>query len=343
VVAGGVEDLTSTWLAWALDAEIRSVTAEPIGTGQTGASFRLRLDTECGRSTVVAKLARGDAAARRRVANGYRREVGFYTQLASTLDVRAPRCWYGAVADDALLFTLLLEDLAPRVPGRQSEGATIAQAEPAVRNLARLHASRWNDDTLFDLTFVPRDGEATATFLGGLAISATRKFLARYEAELDAKDMATLEEASRAVSTWLLARPRPFAVVHGDYRLDNLMFPPEGDDVVAVDWQTLTIGPPLRDLSYFLGTSLAAAERRAAEESLLGIYHAGLVERGVHDYDLERCFADYRLGHLQGPMITVIGWMYATSERSDESDRMFLAMARRSCDAIRDHDSIGAL
>ena len=42
-------------------------------------------------------------------------------------------------------------------------------------------------------------------------------------------------------------------------------------------------------------------------------------------------------------MITVIGCMYATAERSDAADRMFLAMIHRACAAIQDLDSIGAM
>jgi hypothetical protein len=34
-------------------------------------------------------------------------------------------------------------------------------------------------------------------------------------------------------------------------------------------------------------------------------------------------------------MITVLGCLYATGTRSDTSDAMFVAMARRSCAAIR--------
>ena len=69
-------------------------------------------------------------------------------------------------------------------------------------------------------------------------------------------------------------------------------------------------------------------------------YHAALVERGVTGYDADRCWDDYRLGHLQGPMIGTIGCIYASGEQNERSDAMFLAMARRSCAAIRDLGSI---
>lgn len=43
-----------------------------------------------------------------------------------------------------------------------------------------------------------------------------------------------------------------FALIHGDYRLDNVMFAPDRLDVVAVlDWELSTLGHPLADLAYF--------------------------------------------------------------------------------------------
>ncbi len=43
------------------------------------------------------------------------------------------------------------------------------------------------------------------------------------------------------------------SIVHGDYRLDNLIFHPERDEVIAVlDWELSTIGDPLADFTYFL-------------------------------------------------------------------------------------------
>ena len=280
---------------------------------------------------------------RRRVAPGYRAEVGFYADLVGTLDVRAPRCWYAAITDDAMQFTLLLEDLAPRLPGVQVDGCSLAQAEDAVRNLAGLHAPRWNDESLFDHDFFNRPDADRAAFVGQLTVSAAEGFVDRYRDELAADDAATLRAAAEAVAAWQLARPEPFAVVHGDYRLDNLLFPPAGAGVVAVDWQTLSVAPPGRDLGYFLGTSLHVEDRRAGEAELVGAYHDALVARGVANYDLDRCFDDYRLGQLQGPMITMLGCILATAERSDRADARFLAMARRSCAAIRDLHSLDLL
>jgi hypothetical protein len=334
-VAATIEDVTPAWLSEALGRPVSSVDAERVGTGQIGASYRLHLGWD-GPPTLVAKLAAGDDEARARVADGYKAEVRFYTELASTVRVRTPRCWYGAVAEDGMTFTLLLDDLAPAEPGVQADGCTVAQAAAAVENLAGLHAPRWCDPTLKDLGVMAFDA-SSAAFVGEVMQQGVAQFVERYAGQLDADDVATLQESAGAMEPFLLSRPERFALLHGDYRLDNLMF---GEEVHVVDWQTLTVGLPGRDLGYFLGTSLETADRRAHERDVVATYHRAL---GVDGYDLDTCWDDYRAGMFQGPMITVLGAIFATAERSERADGMFLAMARRSCAAIRDLDAAAAL
>ena len=338
-----IEDLSAAWLGHVLDTEVRSVGVEQVGTGQTGATYRLTVDADELPETIIAKVAAGDDEARGLVAPGYRNEVGFYAELLDTLDVNAPHCRYAAISEDALRFTLLLEDLAPRLPGVQEEGCEPARATAAARNLAGLHAPRWNDATLHDIEWVSGPSAEGADLLGEVAGSAAEIFVERYGDELTDEEIATLRRAAEAMRDWLLARPEPFSVIHGDYRLDNLMFGESADDVVAVDWQTLAIGPPTRDLAYFLGTSVHTESRRAIEAQVVEHYHSELVARGVEGYSATACSEDYRLGQLQGPMITTLGAAYATKVRTDEADRMFLAMARRSTAAIRDLGSLDLL
>ena len=280
-IAGGAEDLSAEWLSVALGTEVSSVSAEQIGTGQTSSTYLLHIDADGCPPTLVAKLAEGDEAARRQVATAHRNEVGFYTRLADTLDVRAPSCWFAAIADDGTQFTLLLEDLAPRRPGRQVDGCALDQMAHAVHNLAALHACRWNDDALRAVDFLVPLTRQRAEFLGGLASTATDQFISRFASRVDPLDVATLRAVAEVLVEWQMGRPEPFTVVHGDYRLDNLMFPPIGSDVVAVDWQTVTLALPARDLSYFIATSLPIEERRRAEEMLVETYHDELLRRGV--------------------------------------------------------------
>jgi Phosphotransferase enzyme family len=340
------DDLTAEWLTGVLRAtnaaaRVHSVTVEPIGTGQTGASFRLHLDGDGDvPNTLVAKTAAGDRAARERVAAGYRNEVGFYTVFQDRVRIRTPRCWHAEISEDACSFVLLLDDLAPARPGVQADGCTVDQAADAARNLAGLHAPVWNDPSLFDhrAWLTAMSGERAA-FLGGITEGAAERFLARYGPELG-DDAETLRRAAALTGRWVAIDTGVQGLVHGDYRLDNLMFPERGDGVVAVDWQTLAIGPPGRDLAYFLATSVLVDDRREHESALVAEYLDELRRIGVEDYSFEQCFADYRLGVLQGPMITMLGWAYATATPSASADAMFLAMATRSCAALRDLGSL---
>ncbi|MCB2136304.1 MAG: phosphotransferase family protein [Rhodobacteraceae bacterium] len=61
--------------------------------------------------------------------------------------------------------------------------------------------------------------------------------------------------AMEAVIRWLgdnmVADDGRVALVHGDYRLDNFLFAPEGTGIVAVlDWELSTLGHPFADLAY---------------------------------------------------------------------------------------------
>ena len=84
----------------------------------------------------------------------------------------------------------------------------------------------------------------------------------------------------------------------------------------AVDWQTLDLGLPGRDLGYFLGNSLLPGDRRASEKELVSAYYNALLGHGVEDYSLEQCFEDYRYGQFQGLMITVLGGCWFGAHRT---------------------------
>ena len=179
--------------------------------------------------------------------------------------------------------------------------------------------------------------------MGSVLVPATEGFIRRYEQRLERREVDTLQAVARAIGTWVVARPEPFSTLHGDYRIDNLLFARSSDGVVAVDWQTAALGPPLRDVAYFLGSSVDIEDTPSSRGELVAGYHDQLIARGITGYSAERCWDDYRLGHLQGPMVTILGCMYASGERTEQADQMFLAMTRRACAAIADLDSLAVL
>lgn len=345
-------DLTADWLTAALragghDVRVDDVAVERVGAGLMGATYRLTVayagpagDLP---SSFVAKLPAPDAGQRAAVASSYGVELGFYTDVAATVAVRTPRCHHASASADHQAFVLLLEDMAPAEPGDQVAGCLPAAAEDAVVNLAGLHGPRWDDPSLARLSPLSELTSATgdtAALIADVYRGATEQFIDRFADRLTTDDGDTLRSVAEVLGEWLAAPPAHLGPIHGDYRLDNLLFPPHGaPGVAAVDWQTLGVGLPGRDLAYFLETSLRVDDRRRHEEELVEAYHRALVSHGVNDYPRQACFADYRYGLLHGPLITVLGALYGA--RTERGDEMFLVMAERSCRAIRDHDAVG--
>lgn len=349
LIPSGPADLTNEWLNAVLAADlgdigITSVTSAPIGTGQTGATYRLSVTYDGAQNvlppTFVAKIPVADIATRKRVALGCKAEVAFYQDVAETLGVSTPTCYSARVEDDGAQFVLLLADLAPANQGDQLAGCSPSMARFAVEELARLHGPRWCDPKWLDFTdsAMPRADERIARSMAKLARTATDQFCAEMGGQMTSANRSVLDRFPDEVADWLLLFPQRFSLIHGDYRLDNLMFDPNNQQVTVVDWQTITVGLPARDLSYFLSTSLSPQDRRDHEWDLVGAYHSALLASGVTDYDLSACEQDYRIGMLQGPLISTFGWAFsATTERGNA---MMLVMLDRCLEAIRDLGSL---
>lgn len=61
------------------------------------------------------------------------------------------------------------------------------------------------------------------------------------------------------------------SIVHGDYRIDNIIYAPTGPKVLAVlDWELSTLGDPLADFSYLLMNWVTPPGRGAGVEGLTG-------------------------------------------------------------------------
>lgn len=76
----------------------------------------------------------------------------------------------------------------------------------------------------------------------------------RWTKQYRAAETETIEDIENLI-VWLEANipedDGQIALVHGDFRLDNLMFAPEKSEVVAVlDWELSTLGHPYADLAY---------------------------------------------------------------------------------------------
>jgi Phosphotransferase enzyme family len=337
-------DVTPQWLESVLGAGVRSVDVIPIGTGQTGATYRILVSYAAEDSvlpeTFAIKLSSQDDAVRERVALGYRSEHAFYTDVADLVAIPIPTHYHCEISDDGGDFVLLLADMAPAVQGDQIGGCTVTEATLAVTALAGLHGPTWCDPkwTDFPGLAMSTSTEDAMKGLGDVAVMATQITLERLGARMSAEDRDTVTEAMSMVTPWLLADRDRFSLMHGDYRLDNMLFDPDRTRVTIVDWQTLGAGLPARDLAYFTGTSLLPATRSQADESLVSAYYAELSSYGITDYDRDTCWRDYRVGMLQVPLLSVLGCAFAIS--TERGDDMMLVMLERGCQAIRDLGSL---
>ena len=285
----------------------------------------------------MAKFPAPDPAVRSLAAGAYRSELDFYRVVQPTVAVATPTYLYSATNDDGSDFVLVMSDLAPAVQGDQLAGLRRAPARAALVNLAGLHGPRWCDPTLDAMGFMDVTEERHRHARGGLRRRDHPLQRALRRPARRRRHRPSCPTWPAAIGDWLRHTPDRSSVLHGDYRLDNLMFddrPGSDRPVVAVDWQTTGVGLPGRDLAYFLETSLLPDDRRAHERALVEAYHGALVGHGVTEHPLDECWHDYRYGAVQGPLVTVLGAAY--SQRTDRGDDMFVAMATRSCEAIRD-------
>jgi aminoglycoside phosphotransferase (APT) family kinase protein len=336
-------DITASWLSKVLRTAIAGVNVDPIGTGQTGATYRV-IATYAQAvelpSSFVVKLPSQDDTVRERVAPAYRAEHAFYREVAHTVAVPLPTVYHCAIDRDGVDFVLVMADMAPAVQGNQIAGCTPVQAQLAVEALAGLHGPRWCDPAWLEFSDapMPKPDRDFARGMGELVHWATDVTIESLGDRLPSEDQDTLLEVTGLIEGWLLLEADRFTLLHGDYRIDNMLFDLADTTITIVDWQTLTVGLPARDLSYFLGTSLQPELRKMHEHRLVSQYHDALRAHGVHDYPDTECGRDYRLGMLQIPLLTTLG--FATSAATDRGTDMVVAMLHRGCRAIRELDTL---
>jgi hypothetical protein len=109
--------------------------------------------------------------------------------------------------------------------------------------------------------------------------------------------------------------------------------------LTVVDWQTVTWGPAMTDLAYFLGCALPVEERRAHYDELLRAYHEALGP------DAPISLADVREGVRRqsffGVMMAIVSSMLV--ERTERGDTMFMTMLQRHCEHVLDVDALETL
>ena len=347
------DSLTPDWLTARLRAAgllpRGSVTAlrwEPIGTGQVGDSVRFHLAYDppgAGPATLAGKFPAADPTSRGTAAafGLYAKEVGFYRELRQHLAARVPEPIVAEIADDGVQFILLFEDLGPARGGNQLASCSLADARAGVIQAAALHAPSWGHDQILATDWLQAKPEVAAQ-VQALYPNAQAIFRERYAGSLEPEFMAVCEGLAEAAALWFGRDQAPQCLIHGDFRLDNMLFDVKGgaEPIAVLDWQTVALGNGLTDLGYFLGTGIGDALRRAHEDELLDLYCAEMTRRGV-PLTREAIWDDYVIGALHGVSTAVFSAAYV--ERTARGDANFLSMARGGCALALQHGSLAKL
>ena len=346
------EALTPDWLTTALHAaglgtgsRVVDVARRRIGTGQVATNVRCALVWDRAPAdapaSVVVKIPSDDPVSRATGAAQqiYRKEVEFYRRIVRTVDIRTPHVWLADIDDAGETFFLMREDVTPAVQGDHLAGCSVDRAALALGELAKLHAPRWGDPTLADDALLWDPAIDRGALMQALYSAVWPGFRERYGARLAPELMAVAERFEPRVGAWVAGTEGPLTVIHGDYRLDNMLFGtgPGAPPLAVVDWQTVAHGLGTGDASYFLGAGLLTGDRRAHEEALLREYWQALRAGGVDGYAWNTCWRDYRRTAYAGLLMAIVASMIVV--QTPRGDDMFMAMTARHAQQILDLES----
>jgi hypothetical protein len=355
--------VTPGWLTSALqlsgalpkDRRVTGFDLEPVGegVGMLGVIARLTLQFDApvpaGTPTSVVAKCATPTLANREVAKSFRvyeREVRFFRDLAGGIDAGIPACHAAEFDDETHDFILVLEDLGHLRQGDQVAGCGLTDAQAGVDAMAKLHAAWWNAPSHIALDWVPRvNGDLhKPAMLGGFE-AGRDPAVAIFGDQMDPKLKASIgryQEGLAGLHDRMASGPQ--TLVHGDFRLDNLLFgnDPTDPPIALLDWQGLLVSNGTQDLAYFLSQNVVTDVRRAHERELIARYHAGLVAGGVTSYSATDAWADYELSVLyMFEYAIVIG---GTLDPSNERGAAFMTgLINRSSTAIIDLDLLRLL
>ncbi|MGY4712158.1 DUF7064 domain-containing protein [Mycolicibacterium sp. CBM1] len=339
-------DLTAEWLTATLGCgAVSAFATDRIGTGQMSECYRVRLTYAQGAdgpASVILKVAASDPVSRQTgvVMGLYEREVKFYTDIAPLLGGPIAECFHAAYDPQSGVFALLIDDAAPAEVGDEIRGAAIEDAKLALGELGRLHAPVLGSDTLAHAQWLNRDAPLNQELIGQLFAA----FVDRYGEAISADQRQVCERFVASFDAHLAeeaASDRINGLVHGDYRLDNMLFGRPGSrrDLTVVDWQTVTWGPAMTDVAYFIGCALTVEDRRAHYDELLRAYHEGLGPNPP--ISLEEVRDGVRRQSFAGVMMAVVSAMLV--ERTERGDQMFLTMLDRHSSHVLDTRALDVL
>ncbi|MEM7152812.1 MAG: phosphotransferase [Myxococcota bacterium] len=213
-----------------------------------------------------------------RKVKSYQVETAWYRDYAGRCSdaCRVPQYLRAQTLGDEVF--MVLEDLDASGFGARRRHVSAAEIEACLSWLAHFHA----------------------TFMGaaprGLWDTGTYWHLQTRPDELAALPEGPLKAAAATLDQRLSDSPFQ-TFVHGDAKLANFCFSPDGRRVAAVDFQYVGGGCGMKDVAYFISSCLDEDESERQEQSLLDLYferlHGALARIGS-DVDFDALHRDWR-------------------------------------------------
>jgi hypothetical protein len=317
-IPADADDLTASWMSQALGTEVSEVEVldHAVATNQRARIGLTYATADAGPPTLFVKLAPLDPVHREMIgATGMgEREAQFYADVAPTVELLVPRCFYGA-SDDVNSFVLLLEDLGARdcrFASNGEWGVSADAAAVALEQLAGFHA-RFEDAA---------ERARVAPWLSTPSRRMSEPTAGLMRMVLDAqagrlsKDYATVGELYVEHHAWFdeVWHAGPATYVHGDTHIGNVYL--DDGRVGFLDWGLSRVSTHLRDVSYFMTMSVDIAERRAHERDLLQGYLDALRAAGGVDITFDDAWHAHRLQASYTVVATFLAYMptYAASD-----------------------------
>jgi aminoglycoside phosphotransferase (APT) family kinase protein len=230
------------WLAAHVDGYAGPLDIRQFRGGQSNPTYLLSTP---GQRYVLRRKPPGQLLAS---AHAVDREYKVITALGLHTDVPVPRT-YALCADDSVIGTwfyvmehvdgrIFWDPSFPDVPVAQRRAHALALCDA----LARLHRVRPEAAGLADY------GKAQ-----GYVARQIARFAKQYQEDTAGGRVPAMEQLIDWLPRNAPAQEPPAAVVHGDYRADNVVFHPTEPRVVAIlDWELSSLGDPLADFAYHL-------------------------------------------------------------------------------------------
>jgi len=311
-------------------------TALKFSDGQSNPTYRLRAESG---DYVLRRKPGGDLL---KSAHAVDREYRVLSALADT-DVPVARALH-LCADESVIGAMFY--VMEFVPGRVFWDPALPGLEPAER--AAIYDAM--NATLAAIHSV--DLEAVGLVDYGRPGSYFARQFATWSRQYRATETEILPEMER-IMAWLqanmMADDGRVSLVHGDYRLDNVMFDPVAPRVAAVmDWELSTLGHPLADLAYQCmlwrmppGPVLSGLEGVARSQNGLPVeeeYVARYCDRTglsrIDDWHFYLVFGLFRLAAIvQGVKFRALAGN-ASSDHALQVGALVSPLARKACDIL---------